>query len=149
MLGRHGLTSGSMTVVTNAHGVCGKWELWRSGVASQCRKCRHINYDRMDAFLCVECGYCASGSFSVELTAAVASNAIAIESDKDCDRSLRILGAVNTIYEEVKTALTRTFQIVEEQNATSRQVTSNFNSDINRAFVGLPPILEGGKGSQK
>ena len=62
------------SVVTNAHGVCGNC----GEVAFQCRKCRHINYDRLDAFLCVECGYCASGSFSFELTAGVATNAVAI-----------------------------------------------------------------------
>eukprot|EP00957_Ditylum_brightwellii_P035874 2718707-Ditylum_brightwellii.AAC.1 len=52
-------------VVNNAHGVCGNC----GEVAFQCRKCRHINYDRLDAFLCIECGYCASGSFSFEVTA--------------------------------------------------------------------------------
>jgi hypothetical protein len=26
--------------------------------AHQCRQCRNINYDRPDAFLCIECGYC-------------------------------------------------------------------------------------------
>ena len=49
--------------VTNAHGVCGHC----GEVAFQCRKCRHINYDRLDAFLCVECGYCTSGAFQVSL----------------------------------------------------------------------------------
>ncbi len=34
--------------------------------------------DRLDAFLCVECGYCASGGFSFEITAGLASKAIAI-----------------------------------------------------------------------
>lgn len=47
-------------------------------MAFQCRKCRHINYDRLDAFLCVECGYCTAGAFSYELTAGIALNAIAI-----------------------------------------------------------------------
>ena len=37
-------------VVNNAAGVCGHC----GEVAFQCRKCRHINYDRLDAFLCVE-----------------------------------------------------------------------------------------------
>jgi hypothetical protein len=58
----------------HAHGVCGNC----GEVAFQCRKCRHINYDSLDAFLCVECGYCTAGSFSYELTAGIALNAIAI-----------------------------------------------------------------------
>ena len=37
-----------------------------------------INYDGLDAFLCVECGYCTSGGFSYELTAGLALSAIAI-----------------------------------------------------------------------
>lgn len=60
--------------VQNAHGVCGNC----GEVAFQCRKCRHINYDRLDAFLCVECGYCTSGGFAYDLTAGIALNAIAI-----------------------------------------------------------------------
>lgn len=36
-------------VVNNAHGVCGHC----GEVAFQCRKCRHINYNVLDAFLCV------------------------------------------------------------------------------------------------
>lgn len=129
-------------VVTNAHGVCGNC----GEVAFQCRKCRHINYDRLDAFLCVECGYCASGSFSVEITAAVASNAIAILSDKDCERATRILGAVNTFHEEIKSALTLLFrQIEESERSLSKKLEGDFNTEMSRALRGLPPVLESGK----
>lgn len=114
-------------------------------VAFQCRKCRHINYDRLDAFLCVECGYCASGTFSLEVTAAVASNAIAIMNDKDCESAIRMLGAVNTMHDEVKATLIRTFRQIEERNQTSKTANSSFGDDMNRAFMGLPPILEGSK----
>lgn len=37
-----------------------------------------INYDGLDAFLCVECGHCTSGAFNYELTAGLALNAIAV-----------------------------------------------------------------------
>ena len=89
------------SVVTNAHGVCGNC----GEVAFQCRKCRHINYDRLDAFLCVECGYCASGSFSFELTAGVATNAVAISNDTDRERAVRIIGATTSIHEDLRHAL--------------------------------------------
>ena len=36
-------------VVNNAHGVCGHC----GEVAFQCRKCRYVNYNVLDAFLCV------------------------------------------------------------------------------------------------
>lgn len=34
-------------------------------------KCRHINYESLEAYLCVECGYCAYAHFGFRLTAAV------------------------------------------------------------------------------
>jgi len=74
-------------VVNNNHGVCAHC----GEVAFQCRKCRHINYDRLDAFLCVECGYCASGGFVYELTSGNASNAVAIIDKESYDRALKFL----------------------------------------------------------
>ena len=76
-------------VVNNAHGVCGHC----GEVAFQCRKCRHINYDKLDAFLCVECGYCAYASFNYDLTAGIASNAVAITNEEDYERGVRLLRA--------------------------------------------------------
>ena len=75
--------------VNNAHGVCGHC----GEVAFQCRKCRHINYDKLDAFLCVECGYCAYASFNYDLTAGIASNAVAITNEEDYERGVRLLRA--------------------------------------------------------
>jgi hypothetical protein len=88
-------------VVTNAHGVCSNC----GEVAFQCRKCRHINYDRLDAFLCVECGFCASASFRYDLTAAVATNAVAITNDHDHKKARRQLKLASHLYEELRTAL--------------------------------------------
>eukprot|EP00986_Skeletonema_menzelii_P020623 scaffold31847_cov131-Skeletonema_menzelii.AAC.1 len=77
--------------VTNAHGVCGHC----GEVAFQCRKCRHINYDRLDAFLCVECGYCTSGAFNFELTAGIAVNAVAIVDEEQFQTSMALLRVAN------------------------------------------------------
>lgn len=88
-------------VVTNAHGVCANC----GEVAFQCRKCRHINYDRLDAFLCVECGFCSSGTFQFELTSAVATNGIAILSDRDYSRSLQRYGTAASLHQDLKAAL--------------------------------------------
>jgi hypothetical protein len=136
------------TVVTNAHGVCGNC----GEVAFQCRKCRHINYDRLDAFLCIECGYCASGSFSFELTSGVASNAVAITNDKDCERAVKIIGAANSIHDDLRNALRERFRGVNERKKASSKkddIGDVFNPEMKRAFLGLPPISQREKEEQE
>jgi len=66
--------------VTDAHGVCRQC----GEVAFQCRQCRHINYEKLDAFLCVECGYCSNAHFSyrVQASAAVGATPLATEADR-------------------------------------------------------------------
>jgi E3 ubiquitin-protein ligase UBR4 len=95
-------------VVNNAHGVCGHC----GEVAFQCRKCRHINYDRLDAFLCVECNYCASGSFSFEVTSGLASNAVAITDEEGLDRTIRLLRASSRRLGEARNTLRNKLLIV-------------------------------------
>ena len=88
--------------VNNAHGVCGNC----GEVALQCRKCRKINYDRLDGFLCIECGYCSSvSSFAFELTAAIASNAVAITNDDDFERSRSMFAVSKRLHEDLRSAL--------------------------------------------
>ena len=70
--------------VTDAHGVCQHC----GEVAFQCRQCRHINYERLDAFLCVECGYCAFGDFSYRLRSDSAPDALSIRSEEDLARAV-------------------------------------------------------------
>ncbi|CAN0082774.1 unnamed protein product, partial [Sphacelaria rigidula] len=53
--------------VTDMHGVCRQC----GEVAFQCCQCRHINYESLEAFLCVECGYCAYAHFGFRITAAM------------------------------------------------------------------------------
>jgi E3 ubiquitin-protein ligase UBR4 len=120
-------------------------------VAFQCRKCRHINYDRLDAFLCVECGYCASGSFSLEINAAVASNAIAIVSDKEHSRAMKILGAVNTLHDAVKAALMEKIKEIDKQSKESAHTMARdgtFDTNLDLALLGLPHLVEAGKASK-
>eukprot|EP00960_Hanusia_phi_P031785 749481-Hanusia_phi.AAC.19 len=49
--------------VTDRHGVC---RYCREN-AFQCRLCRNINYENLDAFLCNECGYCKHARFDYTL----------------------------------------------------------------------------------
>ncbi|CAM9976907.1 unnamed protein product, partial [Discosporangium mesarthrocarpum] len=81
--GRGGFASGALhcprcgRAVTDMHGVCRQC----GEIAFQCRQCRHINYESLDAFLCVECGYCAYGHFSFRVTAAPASGVTPITNE--------------------------------------------------------------------
>jgi hypothetical protein len=125
-------------LVTNAHGVCGNC----GEVAFQCRKCRHINYDRLDAFLCVECGYCPMGSFSFEANAGVATNAIAITNDKDYDRATQMLGTAMSVQEELREVILqklRSMMARKQHNHEKLDLDSFFDPFLQRAFLGLPP----------
>jgi GRF zinc finger. len=87
----------SRIVNTALGGVCGHC----GEVAFQCRKCRHINYDRLDAFLCVECGYCSSGTFSYEMNAGEATSAVSILDEDDLEKMVRTLHTQQKKYEEI------------------------------------------------
>jgi hypothetical protein len=120
-------------VVNNAHGVCGNC----GEVVFQCRKCRHINYDRLDAFLCVECGYCASGTFSFEMTAGIASNAVAITNDQDLERSTQMLAVASRLHDDLRstlkeklTALTRS-----KKKATAEDETGFHSPGLRQAYA--------------
>lgn len=128
-------------VVTNAHGVCGNC----GEVAFQCRKCRHINYDRLDAFLCVECGYCPMGSFSFEVNVGVVTNAIAITNDNDFSQALKMLGTATSVQEELREALGEKLRSLSVRKQKQSDLESFFDSAMERAFLGLPPddIWEG------
>jgi len=129
--------------VNNAHGgVCGHC----GEVAFQCRKCRHINYDRLDAFLCVECGYCSSGAFQYEISACSSSKAVAIIDDEGLERAARLMLVASNKYIECKGILmksTKTTKLsgqkrsIDEVNAS----ISKLNGPLKRALAGdLPKI---------
>jgi E3 ubiquitin-protein ligase UBR4 len=133
-------------VVNNAlGGVCGHC----GEVAFQCRKCRHINYDRLDAFLCVECGYCSSGSFSYEVQAGEAVSAVAILDERDLERTVASLHARNRKYSEVKSLLKK--QIPYEKNFSGTKRTRDqlditdridgYSAPLKRALLGEFPKI--------
>jgi E3 ubiquitin-protein ligase UBR4 len=121
-------------VVNNAHGVCGHC----GEVAFQCRKCRHINYDRLDAFLCVECGYCSAGTFAYELTSGAASNAVAIVDDESYERTIKVLRVATKLHGEVRDALKERVRPVIGKRSLSVQ---KYGPALKRTFLGeLPKI---------
>jgi len=140
-------------VVSNAHGVCGHC----GEVAFQCRKCRHINYDKLDAFLCVECGYCASGGFSYELTAGIASNAVAITNEEDYERGVKFLRAAAKRQSDLRDHKLRKQLLVAAARRKKRARESDFDDlgwlnthspQMKRAMLGeLPRSSTKGNGS--
>jgi ribosomal protein S27AE len=48
-------------VITGRHGNCNSC----GENAQQCHYCRHINYEKPDAFLCTECGMCRYSKFDI------------------------------------------------------------------------------------
>lgn len=127
----------SKLVVTNAHGVCGNC----GEVAFQCRKCRHINYDRLDAYLCVECGYCASGTFSFEFTAAGATNAIAICNDNDYNRAMKTIGCLVSLRDDLRLSISSK----SHELSHAGEELHSLNSSLNHAVMGFAPVLDPSK----
>ncbi|CAB9508930.1 Auxin transport protein BIG [Seminavis robusta] len=137
-------------VVNNAHGVCGNC----GEVAFQCRKCRHINYDQLQSFLCVECGFCSAGSFSFDLVAGVASNAVAITNDDNYEKSLRMYNTATRLHEDLREALREKLRVVVQLKKSSKESLDpttgsprNQNSfllspGLRRAFQGQEPALQ-------
>ncbi|KAL7543894.1 hypothetical protein ACHAXR_013387, partial [Thalassiosira sp. AJA248-18] len=132
--------------VNNAHGVCGNC----GEVAFQCRKCRHINYDRLDAFLCVECGYCTAGGFSYELTAGIALNAIAILDEDGFQRSMAMLRIAskrqadlgNSLKKKVTAALQQQRKLRGDQIENLEEMVL-YGPHLKRALLGGMPKSEG------
>jgi len=130
-------------VVNNAHGVCGHC----GEVAFQCRKCRHINYDRFDSFLCVECSYCSAGTFCYEITAGVASNAVAIVDDETYYRSVKLLRVATNLYCELKGVLEEKIRTADKKRSRTA-IPDNFDGlgpDLKRVFMGELPNDSGNR----
>jgi E3 ubiquitin-protein ligase UBR4 len=109
-------------VVNNSHGgVCGHC----GEVAFQCRKCRHINYDRLDAFFCVECGYCASGNFSFELLSGFATRAVSIVDDEGLERAAKLLRFFNKRHYEMKNMLMSKLRDCDHTSKVMKSLVGN------------------------
>ena len=125
--------------VNNAHGVCGSC----GECLFQCRRCRHIQYDRPDAFLCTECGHCSSGTFSYELNAGVASNAVAIVDDESYARMVKTLRVATKLHFDLRTALVEMVRTASRKRAYAEvDPLSDYSPSMKRALMGDLPKLE-------
>ncbi len=77
--------------VIDHHGVCQQC----GEVAFQCKQCRHINYEHLDAFLCIECGYCAYGNYKWLVAAKPVLSLTHVSSDSGREDALEALVAAD------------------------------------------------------
>ena len=85
-------------------------------------------------------------SFSFEVTAGVATNAIAITNDKDRDKMSKMLGLVSSVEEELRESLGEKLQTLGKKQ---KEDPSDLSS-IQQAFLGLAPLgFYGGKDKQR
>jgi hypothetical protein len=80
------------------------------------------------------------------LTAGVASNAVAISNDADCERAAKILGAATAIHDQLRNALRERIQsrnTRKKASAKKDELDSVLPPALKRGFLGLPPIPSG------
>ena len=74
-------------IVTDRYGVCNNC----FENAYQCRQCRNINYEVLNAFLCNECGYCNNAEFLYTISAKPSFASERMESDEDRDKGMQLI----------------------------------------------------------
>lgn len=115
----------------------------------QCHKCRAINYDERDPFLCNSCGFCKFAKFDITLVARHYSSVDPIESEEDRKQTLQtinsLLDRVDKIYtflsQEVKPILEALIIKLNEQSVLERfTLTTSSNpppSTIGQTTAGI------------
>jgi E3 ubiquitin-protein ligase UBR4 len=94
----------------------------------QCHKCRAINYDERDPYLCNSCGFCKFAKFEFTVVGRIHSTAEAIECDEDRKQTLQtisgLLERADKIYAGVSQQLKPTLESLilrcGEQSALER-----------------------------
>lgn len=97
--------------------------------------------DRLDAFLCVECGYCASGTFSYEIVAATASNAVAITNDKEFGKFQKMLAACSRMREDTRSVLKDRHSSLVKSSKRADKESDWDSEDLRRAYAGQVPSI--------
>ena len=108
--------------MTSHPGVCGE-------NVFQCHKCRSINYDERDPFLCTSCGFCKYAKFGVSVVGRPATEHVdAIESEEDKHATMQtmhaLLDRVDKLYHHMSQQTRPTFELLivkmNEQNVLDR-----------------------------
>lgn len=102
----------------------------------QCHKCRAINYDERDPFLCISCGFCKYARFDITLTAKPTCVVEPIENEEDRKRTVasisNLLDKADRVYKNLaqnKPYLELLLLRINDQILPDAQIESIFTSD--------------------
>lgn len=98
----------------------------------QCHKCRAINYDEKDPFLCISCGFCKYARFDISLTAKPTCAVDPIENEEDRKKTVssisNLLEKADRVYKNLmqnKPTLELLLLRIHEQVMPDRQFDEN------------------------
>lgn len=116
------------TSVSANPGVCGNC----GENVFQCHKCRAINYDEKDPFLCISCGFCKYARFDISLTAKPTCAVDPIENEEDRKKTVasisNLLEKADKVYKNLmqnKPILELLLLRIHEQVMPDRQLDDN------------------------
>lgn len=99
----------------------------------QCHKCRAINYDEKDPFLCISCGFCKYARFEISLTAKPTCAVDPIENEDDRKKTVtsisNLLEKADRVYKNLmqnKPTLELFLLRIHEQVLPDRQYDENY-----------------------
>ncbi|CAD5111184.1 DgyrCDS518 [Dimorphilus gyrociliatus] len=144
--------------VASSPGVCGNC----GENVFQCHKCRAINYDEKDPFLCVACGFCKYAKVDISLYARTTCDVGSIESEDDKAKALNsisnLLEKADKLYKDLMgnkpTLETLLLKVVDCDIATGEggenaavstlihQVANKYNVDCRNTFEDLSKCIE-------
>ncbi|KAF9412274.1 hypothetical protein HW555_009165 [Spodoptera exigua] len=108
----------------------------------QCHKCRAINYDEKDPFLCHACGFCKYAKFDYTLTARPCCAVDTIENDEERKKMVQTIGALldkaDRVYRQLtsnKPVLESLLHKISEHRLEGRSADENSNAS-NTSFSG-------------
>ncbi|XP_042908898.2 E3 ubiquitin-protein ligase UBR4 [Parasteatoda tepidariorum] len=119
----------------------------------QCHKCRAINYDEKDPFLCNSCGFCKYAKFDYTITAKPCCAVDPIESEEDRKKAISTINSLlekaDRVYKQLiankpalELLLLRIYEhaVIEkppDENSSSSTSASVSSSNVNRAIQQL------------
>ncbi|OHT01588.1 hypothetical protein TRFO_07483 [Tritrichomonas foetus] len=130
----------------------------RSGLCSkcrenayQCRECRNINYNHLDAFICCECGFSNFVNFTWTVTSLPSFSHTHIQSESDCDASLKkcdeLLAEAHTSYESLTKLQNEIDNVLSPAcslglNSRTSKLNNLYNTECKSKFQSLTTIVQ-------
>ena len=124
--------------VTSKHGVCHVCH----DNAFQCRNCRNINYESLDAFLCNVCGNSRFGSFNVSVVSRKHHVVEPLASEEQMNVLLESLQSMHTNVEKHDASLAEVASLIRDDLETIKAIPSTSHFPTTRSLVsGADPPL--------